>query len=78
MRDLDKPLDEYVGYATHLLIRCAPPSCNPPCSHSAHMLTADLYAMLPQCRTYRDFKNKLRCSKCGARGWLRIEAARRS
>lgn len=74
----DMPLDGAVGYATHLVIRCAPPSCdNNPCGRSVIWRTEDLYKRLPQCRTLREFKEKLYCRRCGRRGWLTIEAAGR-
>jgi hypothetical protein len=74
---LDMPLDEAVGYATHIRIRCNPPSCSKPCGHQAIWMTADLYAKLPRCRTMREFKEKLKCSRCGHKGWLEIEPAGR-
>lgn len=73
----DLPLDEALGFVTHVAIRCTPPSCNKPCGHRAIWLTSELYAKLPRCRTYRQFTERLRCSRCGARGWLVIEPAGR-
>jgi hypothetical protein len=72
----DLPLDEAVGYATHILIRCDGP-VYPFCSRSVVWLTSDLYAKLPHCRTLGEFKRKLVCRKCKRRGWVRIEAAGR-
>lgn len=77
-RPIDRPLDEAVGYATHVLIVCRPPGFDArQCGHRAVWLTADLYTRLPQCRTVAEFKDRLRCSRCGRKGWLSIEAARR-
>jgi hypothetical protein len=73
----DLPLDEAVGFATHIVIRCNPPSCSKRCGRSVVWLTSDLYAKLPRCRTYREFTEKLKCSRCGLKGWLEIEAAGR-
>ena len=74
---LDVPLVERVQYASHVLIRCNPPSFMPPCSHSAIWLTSKLHAALPRCRTYGEFRDRLVCSQCGRRGFLDIRAARR-
>ena len=75
---LDRPLVEVVGHATHLLIICTPPAFEgKPCGHRAIMLTADLHAKLPRCKSIGQFKDRLRCSKCGRRGWLSIQPAAR-
>lgn len=73
----DLPLDEYVGYATHVVISCAPASIAPPCGRSVIWRTADLYARLPRCRTYREFTERLVCSRCKRPGWVEIDAAAR-
>lgn len=73
----DLPLDEAVGYATHVRISCAPASCSPPCGRSVIWLTSDLYAKLPNCRTLGEFKSRLKCQRCKMRGWVTIEPAGR-
>jgi hypothetical protein len=74
----DMPLDEAVGYATHVVIRCCPPSCDArPCGRWVTWRTEDLYQLLPNCRTFGEFKEKLYCRQCQRRGWLTIEAAPR-
>jgi uncharacterized protein with PIN domain len=72
----DLPLDEAMGFASHVAIRCSPP-VPPRCDHSVIWPTRELYEKLPRCRTYRDFAEHLRCSKCGRRGWLEISPAGR-
>ena len=69
--------DEAVGFATHVHIRCSPPSCIKPCGHRVIWRTSELYAKLPNCRTYRQFTQKLVCSRCRVKGWLVIEPAGR-
>ncbi|MDO7843476.1 hypothetical protein [Sphingomonas immobilis] len=73
----DIPLDEAVGYATHVRIKCSPASCFELCGRSVVWLTSDLYAKLPKCRTIGEFKERLYCSRCKHRGWVTIEAAGR-
>lgn len=77
---LDKPLDEYVGFATHVTLTCILPVCakRQPCRRSVVWLTSDLYAMLPECRTVRDFRSRLYCKVCRRKDWVSISAARRS
>jgi len=41
------------------------------------MMTEQLYRMTPGAVTYADFRNRLRCSKCGLRGWALIAPAGR-
>jgi len=74
---LDLPLDEAVGFATHIVIRCSPPSFDTGCKRSVTWLTSELYAKLPRCRTYGEFKEKLYCDKCKRKGWVTIEPAGR-
>lgn len=78
-RRLDMPLDRAVGYASHVLIKCSPPvfAGSKPCHRRVIWATADLYAKMPACKTVGQFQERLRCSRCGRRGWVRIEAARR-
>jgi hypothetical protein len=71
------PLDEAVGYATHVVIKCVPPVADMPCGHRAIWMTSHLYAKLPRCKSLGDFKERLYCSRCKRRGWLEIEAAGR-
>jgi hypothetical protein len=69
----DMPLDQAMGYATHLRITCSPPSIGPACRHSTVMLTSELHRLLPRCRIYREFAERLYCSRCKRRGWVSIE-----
>jgi hypothetical protein len=71
---LSQPLAQYVKGATHVQIRCTSPQH---CGRSATMLTADLVAKLPRALTVRDFQERMKCQKCGCRGWASIEPARR-
>jgi hypothetical protein len=73
------PLDEAVGYATHIVITCRPPvgTVFRSCGHNAIWRTEDLYAALPRCRTLSEFQHRLYCRRCGARGWLTINPAGR-
>lgn len=74
----DIPLDEEVGYATHIVLRCCPPSCDrSSCGRHTIMRTEELYKLLPKCRTLGEFKERLYCRSCKRRGWLTIEAAGR-
>lgn len=79
IREIDKPLDEYVGYATHVLVICRKPTFDEgvPCDHRVIMLTSDLCKKLPKSRSVAQMKERLVCSRCGRRGWLSIEPARR-
>jgi hypothetical protein len=73
----DLPLDEAIGHATHVMIRCSPPSCSLGCTRAVIWLASDLQAKLPNCRTMGEMQAKLYCRKCKRRGWVTIEAARR-
>jgi len=67
---LDQPLDEYLGYATHVVIACR-------CFHQTIMMTEELYRLSPGAVTYADFKARLKCRRCGLKGWATISAAGR-
>jgi hypothetical protein len=73
----DLPLDEAIGNATHVMIRCSPATCSKPCNRAVIWLASDLQAKLPNCRTIGEMREKLYCRKCKRRGWVTIEAARR-
>ncbi|CAN5453442.1 hypothetical protein BH09PSE4_BH09PSE4_13770 [soil metagenome] len=67
----DRPLDEHLGYATHIVIECRW------CPRRVVMMTSDLYELAPGAVTYADFRTRLVCSRCKAKGWARIRPAGR-
>lgn len=72
----DRPLDEAVSFATHIVITCNGIG-GAPCGHRAIMMTAELYQLLPNCKTLRQFVGKMKCKRCGLRGWCTIKEAGR-
>lgn len=75
----DLPLDEAVGYATHIVIRCRPPigAGYRPCGRHTIMRTEELYALLPKSKTIGEMKERLYCKTCKLRGWVEITPAGR-
>lgn len=71
------PLDKHVGHAPRVRIVCQCPRGVGICGHSVIMRTEDLYAAAPGAVTEKEFRSRLRCSRCEGRGWARIEAAGR-
>jgi hypothetical protein len=71
---LDQPLDEYLRGATHIRITCTCPRAVGHCGYSKDMLTSELVRAQPSARTYQDFRDHLKCSRCGAKGWASIAA----
>lgn len=71
------PLDEHLGYATHVRIVCTVPRATSRCGHQVIMTTRMLYEIAPGAVTCADFQRRLKCRRCGAKGWAIIEAAGR-
>lgn len=61
-RLIDKPLDEYLGYATHVRVRCRAPRLS--CGHEVMMLTSELYRLCKGAVTVADFRERLICKRC--------------
>jgi hypothetical protein len=76
-RHIDQPLEDAIKNATHVRIKCRPPTFVPNCGHEAIWLMSDLVAKMPRCRTLGEFQSGLRCSRCKRRGWVEIMAAGR-
>jgi len=64
------PLVDHIKGDTRIRIVCR-------CGHETIMRTADLFAKLPRAVTCSDFQEKMKCKRCGLRGWARINAAGR-
>jgi hypothetical protein len=75
-RFLDQPLEDAISNATHVRIKCSPPTYAS-CGHQAIMLTVDLVALAPNCRTLGEFQERMRCTRCKRKGWVQIMAAGR-
>lgn len=75
----DLPLDEAMGYATHIIVRCRPPigAGFSPCGRHITMRTEELYALLPKSDTLGKMKERLYCKRCKMRGWVEILPAGR-
>lgn len=61
-RLIDKPLDEYLGYATHVAVKCKAPGLR--CGHQVIMLTSELYRICKGAVTVADFRERLVCKRC--------------
>lgn len=72
-------LEEAVGQATHVCIRCTPP-IGPqfaPCGRWDIWPTSELQSKFPNAKTLGDMLDHLVCKRCKRRGWVSVEAAGR-
>lgn len=73
----DVPLDEHVGYVSHVVVVCGRPRGDGRCAHQVVMATRMLYQLAPGAVTVADFQRRMLCRSCGGKGWAQISAAGR-
>lgn len=59
------PLLEHIGGATHVKIMCR-------CGREITWLTRELVEKVPGAETCSEYQERMKCARCGLRGWVII------